>query len=143
MEDKTRVVILSICYAVAFVVGAGLLVALRMDVGKEAFYTGLLILVTIVVVFAIQGVTAIGGRMAQRSDNVEIAMAGAYKAIMEYAAKTNQAQVEQVRVLRDLLPGQAEQMPSLPWMITDNNANSEPVFEAETVDWVGTNAPRH
>lgn len=139
MEDKTRVVILSICYTLAFLVGAGLLVAVRIDIGKDAFYTALLILIVIVAVFAIQAVTAVGGRMAQRSDNVEIAMAGAYKAAMEYAAVRDRAQVEQVRVLRDVLPSPSA-MPALPWMTTATD--DEPIFAAEDGEWVGSNAPR-
>lgn len=143
MEDKVRVVILSICYVVAFIVGAGLLIALRIDVGKEAFYTGLLILIVILIVFAIQFVTAIGGRMAQRSDNVEIAMAGAYRALLESMATQQRAQVDQLRAYGQIVPPPSAPMPSLPWATNNDATDAEPSFEAEDV-WVGGgNVARH
>lgn len=136
MEDKTRTVILTICYAIFAVVGAGLLVALRMDVGKDAFYTGLLILAVIGAVFAIQGVSVFGARMAQTSDNVQAQMAGIGKAALEYAAIANRQATDQLRIVQKNAPSDPA-MPAFPWMTANADADAEPVFEAEEMDWVG------
>lgn len=136
MEDKTRTVVLAICYTVMIVIGAALLIALRLDVGKDAFYTGVLILVVIGVVFAIQGVSVFGARMAQTSDNVQAQMAGIGKAALEYAAAVNRTQTDQLRIVQGSVPS-SPAMPSLPWMTAADDADAEPVFEAEELDWVG------
>lgn len=136
LEDKTRVVALVICYTLVAFLVAGLLIALRIDVGKDAFYTGLLILVVIGVVFAIQAVAVAGARMAQTSDNVQAQMAGIGKAALEYASIANRQATDQLRIVQSSVPA-AQPMPSLPWM-TGNDADDEPVFDAvENVDWVG------
>lgn len=136
MEDKTRVVILAICYTLAFIFGLGALVALRLDVGKDAFYTGLLILAVIGAVFAIQGVSVFGARMAQTSDNVQAQMAGIGKAALEYAAAVNRTQTDQLRIVQNSVPP-APALPALPWMTATDDADTEPVFEAQEMDWVG------
>lgn len=136
MEDKTRVVVLAICYTVAIVCGAGLLVALRLDVGKDAFYTGLLILVVIGAVFAIQAVSVFGARMAQTSDNVQAQMAGIGKAALEYAAAVNRTQTDQLRIVQNVIPS-SPAMPALPWMTATDDTDTEPVFDAQEMDWVG------
>lgn len=141
MEDKTRVVILAICYTLMLIVGAGLLVAVRIDIGKDAFYTALLILITILVVFAIQGVSLFGGRVAQRSDNTEQQTIGLLKAITQYATSQNNAQVQQLRVVRDALPASSP----FPALTFNDDEDDEPVFDAVETDndiWVGGNVPR-
>lgn len=133
MEDKTRAVVMVICYTLVAFLVAGLLVALRVDVGKEAFYTGLLILVVIAVVFVIQGVAVAGARMAQTSDNVQAQMAGIGKAALEYAAAVNRTQTDQLRIVQNSAPA-APAMPMLSWM-NGGKDEDEPVFEAADVDW--------
>lgn len=136
MEDKTRAVVLAICYALIAICVVGLLVALRIDVGKDAFYTGLLVVVVVLFVFAIQAVTAFGARMAQTSDNVQAQMAGIGKAALEYAAIANRQATDQLRIVQNSVPSTSS-MPALPWM-TDDAADDEPVFDAvQDVDWVG------
>lgn len=143
MEDKTRAVALAICYTLVAFLVAGLLIALRMDVGKDAFYTGLLILVVIGVVFAIQAVAVAGARMAQTSDNVQAQMAGVGKAALDFAANANRQATDQLRIVQSSVPA-TQAMPMLPWMNGNNadaDADAEPVFDAvENVDWVGGNA---
>ena len=135
MEDKTRAVVLAICYALMMVIGAGLLIALRIDVGKDAFYTGLLVVGVVLFVFAIQAVTAVGARMVQTSDNVQAQMAGIGKTALEIAAIANRQATDQLRIVQNSVPSTSS-MPALPWMTAD--AADEPVFDAvENVDWVG------
>jgi hypothetical protein len=136
MEDKVRAVVLAICYALIAICVVGLLVALRIDVGKDAFYTGLLVVGVVLFVFAVQSFTMFGARMAQTSDNVQAQMAGIGKAALEYASIANRQATDQLRIVQSSVSS-APSMPALPWMTADV-ADDEPQFDAvEDVDWVG------
>lgn len=110
---------------------------LRYDLGRETFYTVMLVLGTIVLVLVLVLLSSIGFRAAQRSDNVEVAMAGAMKQMIVLMAEQRKSDVKELRAL--LAQAQTGQAALPMWDDEDDEGDEEDgafvVMEEDSIVW--------
>ena len=114
---------------------------LRYDLGRDAFYTVLAVASGVGLTLLIASITGVGFRLAQRSDNKEIALLGVFRGMTELLTEQRKASTNDWRALNEQAALAAKQSaPALP--MWDDDDDDEPVLAA--VDdgsvWVGSGA---
>lgn len=90
MKEDMKLLLIVVTIFLALMVGV--LVWMRVDLGKEVFYIGMSFTAGIVTATVLFVAAMFMGRIAQKSDNSEIAMAGVGKMILEMESRRLQSE---------------------------------------------------
>lgn len=90
MKDDMKLLLIVVTIFLAIMVGV--LVWMRVDLGKEVFYIGMSFTMGMITATVLFVAAMFMGRIAQKSDNSEIAMAGVGKMILEMESRRLQSE---------------------------------------------------
>ena len=96
--DKSAAVIVSVSAVILGII-VGVFGFLRYDLGDMTFYIIISFASGSIFTMILVGLASVGFRLAQRSDNVEVAMAGMGKMMLGFMETTNRQQNQQFRQL--------------------------------------------
>ena len=96
--DKSAAVVVSVSAVVLGII-VGVFGFLRYDLGDMTFYIIVAFASGSIFTMILVGLASVGFRLAQRSDNVEVAMAGMGKMMLGFMETTNRQQNQQFRQL--------------------------------------------
>ena len=96
--DKSNWLVIAV---VALILGIVVLVLglLRYDLGYDTFYFGLAFLMGVITAVTIDAIGSVKFRIAQKSDNVEVAMAGMGKMLMGLMEQSQRQSNQNARML--------------------------------------------
>lgn len=117
--DKTGALIVSVSAVVLGMI-LGALAFLRHDLGFTTFYFTLAFVFGVIVTLIMAVIFSVGFRLAQRSDNTEVAMAGMMRALMDYQQHSER---QQAQTFRQLMAESQKQIaaPVNPWGDDDDD----------------------
>ncbi len=118
--DKSNWLVIAV---VALILGIVVLVLglLRYDLGYDTFYFGLSFLMGVVTAVTIDALGSVKFRIAQKSDNVEVAMAGMGKMLMDLMNQTQRQNSQNMRQMMDEMQLLTPPKPANPWSDDDGD----------------------
>jgi len=111
MDKQSGIVVAIVAVVLGLILGA--MGFLRYDLGYDTFYFMLAFVFGVITTLIMAVIFSVGFRLAQRSDNVEVAMSGMMRALMDYQQHNERQQAQTFRNLMAEMPKPA--LTANPW----------------------------